>query len=517
MEFFLCTPLFFLFFSVILAATFKFLPRAGLPKNLPPSPPALPIIGHLHLLKKPLYRSLADLTARHGPTLFLRLGSRPLLVVSSPDLVEQCFTTHDIAFANRPHLLPGRYLGYNFTTMGWSSYGPHWRNLRRITAVEVLSSARLQAFAGLRSEELRSLLRQLFEGSDPAGFTQVDLSSMMSALVFENVVRMITGRRFYGKGVAGLEESRRFIAIIKESFILHGAVSIGDYIPALRWLDLQGLERRMKDCFERRDVLFQGLLDSERSKRRGGGGGDDGNDTGDARTSLLDFLLSLQETEPEYYTDQLIKGIMTVILAAGTDTTSATLEWAMSLLLNNPSALKKARDELDARVGTGRLVEEADLANLTYLHCIVKETLRLYPAGPLLLPHELGEDCNIGGYDIPRGTMLFVNAWFIHRDPKLWQEPTRFDPERFGGVEEKDDCFKMIPFGYGRRKCPGSGLAIKVVQFALAALIQCFDWERVGGLEVDMTEGVGLTLTRAHPLQVLCRPRHSMVEVLSHL
>ncbi|XP_031481925.1 cytochrome P450 81Q32-like [Nymphaea colorata] len=515
---FLCTPLLlFLFFSAILGISFKFLHKDRLPKNLPPSPPALPIIGHLHLLKKPLYRSLADLSAKHGPTLSLRLGSRLALIVSSPDLVEECFTIHDIAFANRPHLLAGRYMGNNYTTIAWTSYGPHWRNLRRIATLEVLSSARLQAFAGLRRDEVQSLLRQLFEGSDPAGFAQVELSSMVAALAFDTIVRMVTGRRWYEKGVARSEESRRFLAVIKEAMALQGAVSIGDYIPALRWLDLQGIERQMKGCYNRREVLFQGLVDEERRKRRGGDGGDGGSDAGDSRGSLIDFLLSLQETEPEYYTDLLIRGVMMVMLAAGTDTTATTLDWAIALLLNNPDVLKKARDELDARVGTDRLVEESDLANLTYLHCIVKETLRLYPAGPLLLPHELGEDCNIGGYDIPRGTILFVNAWAIHRDPKLWPEPTRFIPERFSGLEERDDGFKMIPFGFGRRKCPGSGLAMKVVQFALAGLIQCFEWERVGREEVDMAEGVGLTLTRANPLHVLYRPRHSMVKVLSHL
>lgn len=187
----------------------------------------------------------------------------------------------------------------------------------------------------------------------------------------------------------------------------------------------------------------------------------------------------------------------------------------MSLLLNDPETLKKAREEMDSRVGNGRLLEEVDISKLPYLQCIISETLRMYPTAPLLLPHESSQECSVGGFHIPRGMMLLVNAYAVHRDPKVWEEPTRFVPERFEGGNGEGKL--MIPFGMGRRRCPGEGLATRVVGLALGALIQCFEWERIGKEEVDMTEGSGLTLPRAIPLEAMYRPCQSMLDTLEKL
>ncbi|KAK2972532.1 hypothetical protein RJ640_006598 [Escallonia rubra] len=153
------------------------------------------------------------------------------------------------------------------------------------------------------------------------------------------------------------------------------------------------------------------------------------------------------------------------------------MEWALSLLVNHPKVLEKARAELDSYVGQDRLVYETDIPKLQYLQSIVNETLRLYPTAPLLVPHESSDDSTVGGFDVPRGTMLLVNAWAMHRDRAVWDDPTTFKPERFEGRENGGHNF--VPFGMGRRQCPGAGLANRVVALALAAMIQCFDWERV--------------------------------------
>ncbi|RRT40150.1 hypothetical protein B296_00040138 [Ensete ventricosum] len=190
----------------------------------------------------------------------------------------------------------------------------------------------------------------------------------------------------------------------------------------------------------------------------------------------------------------------------------------MSLLLNNPEVLHIARAELDAKIGQGRMAEEEDIPDLPYLNCIVNEILRLYPAGPLLMPHESSQDCTVGGYDVPRGTMLLVNVWAIHRDPNTWDEPEEFKPERFQCEGEKEEArLRMLPFGAGRRKCPGEGLAMRLIGLALATLIHCFEWEKLPGEEVDMTEGQGLSMPKAKPLEVVCTPRHTMLHALSHL
>ncbi|KAK3149273.1 hypothetical protein QOZ80_3AG0215190 [Eleusine coracana subsp. coracana] len=204
------------------------------------------------------------------------------------------------------------------------------------------------------------------------------------------------------------------------------------------------------------------------------------------------------------------------MFTGGAETTATTAEWAMSLLLNHPEVLKKAQAEIDASVGTSRLVTAADVPRLAYLHCIISETLRLYPAVPTLVPHESSADCKVGGYDVPRGTMLLVNAYAIHRDPAAWgPDPDAFRPERFEGGKAEGKF--MITFGMGRRKCPGETLALRTVGMVLGTLIQYFDWDTVDGGNVDMAEGVGITLPRAVPLEAMCTPRQTMLGVLRDL
>lgn len=191
----------------------------------------------------------------------------------------------------------------------------------------------------------------------------------------------------------------------------------------------------------------------------------------------------------------------------------------MSLLLNNPHVLIKAQAEIDSQIGFDRLIDDLDLNKLPYLRCIINETLRLYPTTPLLIPHESSEECTIAGFRIPRGTMLLVNAWGIHHDPKNWEDPREFKPERFEGVEgtKAGDGFKLIPFGSGRRSCPGESLAMRNVGLALGSLIQCFEWKGIGEDFVDMTEGIGLTMPKAQPLLANCHPRPSMIKLLSQI
>lgn len=200
------------------------------------------------------------------------------------------------------------------------------------------------------------------------------------------------------------------------------------------------------------------------------------------------------------------------MIIAGTDTSVVTIEWAMSLLLNHPDVLQKAKLELDSQVGHHRLLEEQDLPNLHYLQNIISETFRLFPAGPLGVPRESSADCRVGGYDIPRRTILLVNAWAIHRDPDVWDEPTRFKPERFEGREVETQ--KLMPFGMGRRACPGAGLGQRMVGLGLGSFIQCFEWERVGLGEIDFAEGVGLTMPKLKPLEAMCKPREIMLKAL---
>lgn len=201
------------------------------------------------------------------------------------------------------------------------------------------------------------------------------------------------------------------------------------------------------------------------------------------------------------------------MLLGGTDTTSVTIEWAMSALLNHPEKLEKAKAELDSIVGSNRLIDESEVPKLSYLQNIISETFRLFPAAPLLVPHESSDDCKIGGYDIPKGTILLVNAWAIHRDPMTWDDPASFKPERFEGKEIGPA--KLLPFGMGRRSCPGSGLAQRVVGLTLGSLVQCLEWQRISEEMVDLSEGIGISMPKAIPLEAKCKPREVLREGLS--
>ncbi|XP_057832676.2 flavonoid-6-hydroxylase [Cryptomeria japonica] len=233
---------------------------------------------------------------------------------------------------------------------------------------------------------------------------------------------------------------------------------------------------------------------------------------------FIDVLISQAETNGEEIPDKdaFIKATAIVLFGAGTDTSSVVLEWALSLLLRHAHVMMKAHEELDTKVGRKRLVEKSDIPQLTYLQAIVKETLRLYPPGPLLMPHKSIEACTVGGYHISAGTILMVNAWVIQRDPKVWNKPLDFIPEHFmekgiemDSMQMRGNEFEILPFGTGRRGCLGTSLAMSMVQTTLASLLQSFDWFVPDGRVLGMNEGVGLTMPRAVPLEVRIKPRLS--------
>lgn len=370
----------------------------------------------------------------------------------------------------------------------------------------MFSNTQLNTYLGIRQEEVRSLVKNLFQDSRQS-LTKVEMTPRLQELTFNVVMRIIAGKRYFGAEVGDFEEAKHFKDIISEVFELSGASTPEDYLPFLQWFDFWSTEMRMVKLRNGSNEFSQCLIDEHRNK-----GGISYPCKEEKPETLIDSMLSLQQSEPEHYTHDIIKGIITILLTAGTDTSSATMEWGMSLLLNHPRVLAKARAELDRYIGHGRLLDESDLPKLQFLQRIVNETLRLFPVAPLLVPHESSQDCKFGGYDVPHGTMLLVNAWAIHRNPEVWDDSTTFRPERFegGGGEE----YKLIPFGMGRRQCPGAGLANRVIALALGSLIQSFELERVGEELVDLTEGKGLAMPKKKPLEAMCRAREQMIKTI---
>lgn len=276
-------------------------------QNLPNRPLSLPIIGHLYLIKKPLHRNLAQISQKYGPILFLNFGSRLVVVVSSPAAVEECFTKNDVVLANRPRFLAGKYLGQNYTSLVWASYGQHWRNLRRIATVEILSKTRIQNLTHIRNEEVHSLInRILLKGSesDDLGFYKVDMKSAFFETTLNILMRMIAGKRYYGIDFEENEEATRFKEIVTETFQVSGATNMVDFLPFLKWTGLNKTERKMKVLQEKRDKLMQEMIEEHRRIRMGS--------DELSQSTMIDVLLSLQENDPGYYTDEIIRGMAQV-------------------------------------------------------------------------------------------------------------------------------------------------------------------------------------------------------------
>ncbi|XP_042062162.1 cytochrome P450 81Q32-like [Salvia splendens] len=467
-------------------------------RKLPPSPIlTLPLVGHLHLLKFPLHRTYHNLSLKLGPIFSLRFGNRLMVVVSSPATVEECFTKNDIVLANRPRFVSGKYIGYNFTSVTVAPYGDHWRNLRRLTTAEIFSTVRLNAFQSIRADEVGHMLKSLA----CQGSSIVEIRPLLSALMLNNIMRMVAGKRYFGvEGAEDDEEAREFPEVLMEVFKHGGVANPGDFFPLLRWIGYMDFEKNLSRIMTKLDAFLQRLIEEHRSNN----GGD----------TMIDHMLSLQESEPQNYTHSVIKSTILVMMLAGTDTSATTIEWAMSALLNHPDKMEKARKEIDRVIGTDRILNESDLPKLPYLQNIINETFRLFPATPMLVPHEAAADCKIAGYDIPRGTIVQVNAWAIHRDPHVWDDPESFKPERFEAAEPRAP--QLLPFGMGRRSCPGNVLAQRIVGLTLGCLVQCFYWERVGEGLVDMIEGkVGVSIPKQVPLEAKFRARPLLERILA--
>ncbi|XP_074303868.1 cytochrome P450 81Q32-like [Silene latifolia] len=479
-------------------------------QNRPPSPfLCFPVIGHLYVAKHPLSESLANLKNRFGPIIFLWFGSRPSLIVSSPSAAEECLNTNDVVFCNRVRgTFVGKYRGYDYTSLNFAPYGPHWRNLRKICTVEVLSSKRLQSLAAIRADEVKLLIKRLCNSSSSQG---VEMRPQIFDANLNMMTRMIFGESYFGLE-ACTEKAKRVREIVMESIVLSAMPFIGDDVPYLRWLNWRE-NRRFMEYKDKRDSLFKELMEEHRIKKK-------------EMTKFINLdvkvkpmihaLLELQESNPEYYHDHLLHSLILDLLIGSSETSTNTVEWALSLLLNHPQVLEKVRIEIDNHVGFARLLEEPDLNHLPYLRCVLNETLRMYPPFPLLFPHESSpkNDCIVGGYRIPRGTLLLVNIYAIQNDPMIWDSPRTFRPERFEGIEGHKVGYKMMPFGSGRRSCPGEGLAIRVMGLMLGTIIHCLDFRRIDDTLVDMTQLDSPNMQMAMPLNARIEPRQFMLNLL---
>ncbi|KAM3297889.1 hypothetical protein ACQJBY_039710 [Aegilops geniculata] len=463
--------------------------------RLPPSPVALPLIGHLHLIREPPHRAFHRILARHGPLVHLRLGpSTHCVVVGSADAARDVLKFEG-SIPERPQTAVTRQLAYGASGFAFAPYGPHWRFMKRLCMSELLGPRTIDLLRPVRAAELAGVMGAAAAAA--ASGEALDVSAQLIRLSNNAMMRMVASAL-----PGDMADLARDCA--KQVAELVGAFNLEDYVALFRGWDLQGLSRRTRGVHARFDALLESIIRAKEKERRDGAGGGKTKD-------LLDILMdaAADPAAEVKLTRDNIKAFVLDIFTAGSDTTATTVEWMLAELLTHADSLQKLRAELDAVVGRSRVVGEPEVAQMPYLQAVLKETLRLRP--PAVIAHrEAVEPIRVRGYTIPAGTSVFFNIYSIGRDAAWWEHPLEFRPERFmpggagEGVDPKGQHPQLMPFGSGRRACPGMGMALLAVPAFLAALVQCFDWE-VPAPPLDMEEGEGLVIPRKQPL--VLRPK----------
>ncbi|CAA2974622.1 cytochrome P450 71A6-like [Olea europaea subsp. europaea] len=402
---------FFLF--TILVFKWYFNPASTAGKRIP-SPPKLPVIGNLHQLGLFPHRALQALSKRYGPIMMLHLGSVPAVIVSSAEGAREIMKTHDLVFSNRPKVSIPDKIVYGSKDIAFAPYGEHWRQVRSICVLHLLSFKRVQSFRYIREEETDLMIQKIRQSStSPTSVT--NLSNLLVSVTNDTICRVALGRK-YSDGEA--DGSNKFELMLKEIMEIAGTFNVGDYIPWLKWMNMvNGLDARVDRLAKTFDKFLSSIVEEHRSRRK--------QENSSNATDLVDLLLEIQSEKKTSFTldDETMKSVIFDMFAAGTDTTYTSLEWTVT--------------------------EE-------------------------------------------------------------WENPEEFNPERFFNNTEVDFRgfnFEYIPFGAGRRGCPGITFAMAVNEFALAKLMLNFDFALpIGAKDWDLLEAVGSTVHKKHPLLVVATP-----------
>ncbi|KAJ8447387.1 hypothetical protein Cgig2_013164 [Carnegiea gigantea] len=459
--------------------------------KLPPGPKPWPIIGNIHLLGSKPHRSVAELSKIYGPLMSLRLGSITTIVISSPDVAKEMFLKHDLAVSSRQIPDAFRIAGHDKLSVGCLPVCPKWRDLRKVLAIQLFTNQQLHASQGLRKKKVDDLV-QFVKGRSEKGLA-IDIGKAVSTTSLNLLSNTFFSMDFSCYDSSVSEEFKDLAWHLLEE----GArPNVSDFFPLLRPLDLQGVRRRQTMYFHKMMGFFERIIDERLRDQTG------------ANEDVLGTLLKLVK-EDELTLDD-IKHLLIDLFIAGTDTTSNVLQWAMTELLRHPEKMTKAQAEIDQVLSEGqsRSIEESDISNLPYVQAIVKETLRLYPPVPFLVPHKADCEVQLCGYYVPKNAQVWVNLWCLNRDPSVWVNPKSFMPERFleSEIDFKGRNFEFMPFGTGRRMCPGMPLAHRMAHLMLAALLRSFNWKLDGQLNadgIDIEEMFGITLAKAQPLEAI--------------
>ncbi|KAI3681181.1 hypothetical protein L6452_35966 [Arctium lappa] len=482
----------FLFFSLIIYFFFIFnkKPNRSNSRNLPPGPPKLPIIGNIHQIAGALpHHAFRHLAKKYGPIMHMQLGQISTIIVSSPHLAKDVFKTNDLALASRPTSLLADIVLYGGSDVALGPYGDYWRQLKKIITVELLSAKKVRSFSSFRQQEVGSFVEFIRSASGKP------------VTIREKVTKMINNIVCKSSFGDNCKQQDVLIELVDELGRLVSGFYVADLFPEFGFLSvISGMKSKLTTIHKSLDRIFDEIFEERKSRRLRNGESED---------DLLDVLFTIKESGGLQIpiTDNNIKAVFVNMFTGGTDTSAMTIEWAMTEMMKNPNVMEKAQKEVRETFKGKKTIVEDDLKDLVYLKLVIKETLRLHPPLPLLLPRECMEQCQIDGYDIPIKTKVIVNAYACAVNPEYWEDAESFKPERFdkSSVDFMGTNFEFVPFGSGRRMCPGITFGLTSIEFALAQMLYYFDWKLPSGLspkDIDMTENDGATATQKVPLSV---------------
>nr|AHA14499.1 p-coumarate 3-hydroxylase [Fagopyrum tataricum] len=486
--------LFTLFLSYHLYNRLKF--------KLPPCPKPWPIVGSLYGIKPVRFRCYHEWAQLYGPILSVWFGSNLNVVVSNTELAKEVLKEKDQQLADRHRSRSAVRFSRNGQDLIWADYRPHYVKVRKVCTLELFTPKRLESLRPIREDEVTAMVESIHKDciSPENHGKSLMLKKYLGAVAFNNITRLAFGKRFMNDEGVINEQGLEFKAIVSNGLKLGASLAMSEHINWLRWLYPVEEEAFAKHNAQR-DRLTMAIIEEHTAARQ---------KSGDTKNHFVDALLTLKDKYD--LSEDTIIGLLWDMITAGMDTTAISVEWAMAELIRNPRTQQKAQEELDRVIGHERIMTEADFSNLPYLQAVAKEALRLHPPTPLMLPHRANTNVKIGGYDIPKGATVHVNVWAVARDPAVWKDPLEFRPERYfeEDVDMKGHDFRLLPFGAGRRVCPGAQLGINLVTSMLGHLLHHFTWSPPDGVkpeEIDMSENPGLVTYMTSPLQAIPLPR----------
>ncbi|KQK12898.1 premnaspirodiene oxygenase [Brachypodium distachyon] len=487
--------------------------------NLPPGPWSIPVLGHMQFLIGALpHQALRRLAQQHGPVMLLRLGHVPTLVLSSAEAARAVMkaSPHAAAdaFASRPVYAAADIFTYGGENISFARHDSrHWKALRKLCTMELLSPGRVRSFRPVRDQEAARLVRSVAG----AGGAAVNVSERLKVMMNDVIMRVSVGDRCRQR--AGyLEELDRMLDLMS-------GFNLTDLFPASRLARVLGggslkaawaVHQRMHGIMEDMIRDHKSAMDSELEELEAAPASSAGNDA-DEREEILTTLLRFQRDGGIggiAITNENVAGVLFDVFSAGSETTATTAIWAMSELMRSPRIMAVAQSEVRRVLHGKNAVTEADIdsGRLPYLEMVIKETFRLHPPVPLLLPRLCAVSSKVMGYDVPAGTTVFVNVSAIGKDEDSWTaDAGDFRPERFEteAVDYGGTDFRFLPGGAGRRMCPGMMFGVSNIIIALACLLYHFDWKVPGGEspeKLDMAESYGITARRKTELLLEATP-----------